>query len=164
MADAAWKEVDTTTIRNCWRKAGILPDISSSGSSATRPSIPISLLLTNPAAGAMKQVEAALDNLVATGALQARDRMDIASLLNPDGESQVLTETSDDEIYQSVIDAIKARENLEINGGDDVDDEIIEPRPMQRDVLKAVSTIRKYIDESDDPVSRKIEELLGPFN
>jgi hypothetical protein len=49
--------------------------------------------------------------------------------------------------------------------GDDVDDEImIEPRPTRRDVLKAVSTIRKYIDELDDPVSRKIEELLGPFN
>ena len=52
---------------------------------------------------------------------------------------------------------------MEINGGDDVDDEfeIIEPRPTRRDVLKAVSTINKYIDELDDPVSRKIEELLG---
>jgi hypothetical protein len=47
-----------------------------------------------------------------------------------------------------------------INGGDD------EPQPTWRDVLKAVSTIRKYIDELDDPlaVSHKIEELLGPFN
>jgi hypothetical protein len=101
------------------------------------------------------------------GVLQACNRMDIASLLNPDGESQVLTETSDNEIYQSVIDAIKARENLEINGGDDVDDEfeIVEPRPTRRDVLKAVSTINKYIDELDsDPVSRKIEGLLGQFN
>jgi len=90
--------------------------------------------------------------------------MDIASLLNPDGESQVLTETSDNKIYQSVIDAIKALENLEINGGDDVDDELIEPRPMWHDVLKAVSTIKKYIDELDDPVSHKMEEILGPFN
>ena len=82
----------------------------------------------------------------------------------PPHESQVLTETSDNEIYRSVIDAIKARENLEINDGDDVDDEfeIIEPRPTRRDVLKALSTINfKYIDELDDPVSRKIEELLG---
>ena len=88
------------------------------------------MLLTNPVADAVKQVEAALDDLVSTGALQARNQMDIASLLNPDGESQVLTETSDNKIYQSVIDAIKALENLEINGGDDVDDELIEPRPM----------------------------------
>jgi hypothetical protein len=33
----------------------------------------------------------------------------------------------------SVIDAIKARENLEINGGDDVDDEL--PRPTRRVML-----------------------------
>ena len=26
LAESAWTEVDTTTIRNCWRKAGILPD------------------------------------------------------------------------------------------------------------------------------------------
>ena len=76
-----------------------------------KPSIPISSL-TNPAADAVEQVEAALDDLVTRGVLQACNQMDIASLLNPDGESQVLTETSDDEIYQSVIDAIKAHENL----------------------------------------------------
>jgi len=44
---------------------------------------------------------------------------------------------------------------------DDVDDELIEPRLTRCDVLKAVSTIKKYIDELDDPVSCKI---LGPFN
>jgi hypothetical protein len=53
---------------------------------------------------------------------------------------------------------------LEINGADDIDDEIIEPRPTRRDVLKAVSTVSKYIDELDDPVSRTIERLLGSFN
>jgi len=58
----------------------------------------------------------------------------------------------------------QSTENLEINGGDDVDDELIEPRPTRHDVLKAVSTIKKYIDELDDPVSRKMEEILGPFN
>jgi hypothetical protein len=53
-----------------------------------------------------------------------------------------LTETSDKEIYHAVIDSITARENLEINGGDDVDDDgPVEPRPTRRDVLKAVPTI-----------------------
>ena len=55
----------------------------------------------------------------------------------PPHESQVVMDTSDNEIYRSVIDSIKA----EINDGDDVDDEfeIIEPRPTRRDVLKALS-------------------------
>jgi hypothetical protein len=44
--------------------------------------------------------------------------MDIKSLLNPDGESHILTETSDVKIYQVVMDAIEAHKNIEISGGD----------------------------------------------
>ena len=46
--------------------------------------------------------------------------MDIEALLNPEGESHILTETSDEEIYQAVMEAIEARANIEINGGDDI--------------------------------------------
>jgi len=43
--------------------------------------------------------------------------------------------------YQAVTDSIAARENIVINGGDDVDEDIpIEPRPTRRDDLKAVLT------------------------
>jgi len=56
-------------------------------------------------------------------------------------------------------------ENIEINGGDDVDEDIlIGPRPTRRDVLKAASTIGRYIDDLNDPLARKIEALLGSFN
>ena len=168
LADAAWNDVDTTTIRNCWRKAGILPDMDPTP--PTQPSVPISSLLhdsfaqTDPVAHAERQVEEALDELVATGALQTENRMDIDSLLNPAGESDVLTETSDQEIYEAVVDAIRARENVDINGGDDVDNDPIEPLPMRRDVLMAVSTIEKYTNDLNDPMARKIEALLGSFN
>jgi anthranilate phosphoribosyltransferase len=55
--------------------------------------------------------------------------MDIGSLLNPAGESHVLTEASDSDIYQAVTEAFEARKNLEINGGDDVDEDgPIKPR------------------------------------
>jgi hypothetical protein len=91
--------------------------------------------------------------------------MDIESLLNPAGECQNLTEASDSEIYRSVIDAVHARENMEINGGDDVDDDIPpEPQPTRREVLKAVSTIGRYICGSNDPTSRRMEALLALFN
>ena len=73
-----------------------------------------------------KQVEVALDDLVSTGALQPKNRMDIESLLNPIGESQVLTETSDKEIYQAIINAIEARDAMDINGGDELD-VVVEP-------------------------------------
>ncbi len=47
LADLAWHEVDTTTIRHCWRKAGILPDTGPS-ESVPQPSVPISSLLHTP--------------------------------------------------------------------------------------------------------------------
>jgi len=91
--------------------------------------------------------------------------MDIESLLNPASESHVLTETSDTEIYQAVIDAINAHENMEINGGDNVDDNIcLKPYPNRRDILKAVSTIGRYIEDLNEPIAHRMEALLGPFN
>jgi hypothetical protein len=74
-------------------------------------------------------------------------------------------ETSDREIYQAVMDAIDARENVEINGGDDVDNDIpLEPRPTRRDLLKAVSTIGRYVDDLNEPIARKMEAVLGSFS
>jgi hypothetical protein len=93
--------------------------------------------------------------------------MDIESLLNPAGESHILAESSDQEIYQAVMDSIAARENIEASGSDDVDDSEdihIEPRPTRRDVLKAVSTISKYVDEVNDPIACKVEGILSSFN
>jgi hypothetical protein len=143
-------------------------------STVSQPSIPVASLLRNHSPETdlavlhvEKQVEAALNDLVATGALQAKNRMDIESLLNPAGESHVLTESSDKEIYQAVIDSIAACENIKANGGDDVDDleDIpIKPRPTRRDILKAVSTISKYVNELNNPITRKLEDILGSFN
>ena len=126
------------------------------------PLIPISSLLhdssaqIDPITHIERQVKAALDDLVAMGALQKTNWMEIESLLNLAGESQVLTKTSDTEIYQAVVSAIDACENMEINGGDDVDninDIPLEPHPSQHDVLKAVSTIGRYIDDLNDPIA-----------
>ena len=65
------------------------------------------------------------------------------------------------------VDAIEARENIDINGGDDVDDDIsLEPCPTWRDVqvLKAVSTICRYTEDINEPIARKVEAILGSFN
>ena len=81
LANVAWDEVDATTIRRCWRKAGILPDLNSS-SSKPSVSVPISSLINttpkpinndeNPVAGVAEElVKDALDRLEETGTLQS---------------------------------------------------------------------------------------------
>lgn len=67
-----------------------------------------------------------------------------ASLLSPAGESHVLTETSDDEIHQAVIDPIVAPENhwnLEIHRRDDSNEDISEIHPSSlHDALRVKAT------------------------
>ncbi|KAH9013456.1 hypothetical protein EDB85DRAFT_2033310, partial [Lactarius pseudohatsudake] len=50
-------------------------------------------------------------------------RMEINSLLSPAGESHIMTEATDTDIYQVVLGAIEACENMEKNGGDNVDED-----------------------------------------
>ena len=100
-----------------------------------------------------RQVELALDKLVLRGTLQKGNKMDINSLLNPAGESYVLTEASDADIFQAVTDAFEAHENVEINGGDDVDeDSPIKPHLAQSDVLQATSMITDYFSTKNDTI------------
>ena len=91
--------------------------------------------------------------------------MDIEALLNPEGESQILTEASDKEIYWSVMDAIKACENIDINGGDDMDAIQVPTDPFSThcNALKAVSTIHQYIKDLNDPITQKMEALFGKY-
>lgn len=169
LADTAWQEVDTTTIQNCWQKAGILPDIANAP--PVNPSVSISALLHNPLAQlgpiaqAEKQVEDALDGLVQMRALQAANRMDIEWLLNLVGKSHVMTEVSDKEIYQTIMDTIEAHDNIKFNGNDDVDiDGPPEPLSNCCNILKAVSINNKYIGGLDDPFSHEMEMILASFN
>ena len=172
LADLAWCEVNTTTIQNCWRKAGILPDICNA-STPVQPAVPISSLLNNPLLASEpdpitnveKQVEHVLDALTEKGALQKSNQMDIESLLNPAGEFHILSETSHCEIYQAIMDAAKAHENSEINGSDNIDGDVaIRPRPTRWEVLQAMSTIGSYIEDLNDPIACKIKAIVGSFN
>ena len=53
----------------------------------------------------------------------------------------------------------------EINGGDDVDEDFpAEPQPSRQDILKATSTVSKFIEKMDDPIARKLEGLLSSLN
>lgn len=155
MADAAWAKIDAVTIANCWKKAGILPKSS-------HPSPPQHSLSTNsapPTTAAKDQVKDALNRLQQTGTLQAGNRMSIENLLNPEGESDPMDDTSMKDILYAVVHACEAGELMEINGGDDSDP--VDPPPSRREVLQAATTIAKYVAGVGDPYACQLEALLS---
>jgi DDE superfamily endonuclease len=166
LADAAWHDVDATTIRHCWHKAAILPGPKAT---AINPAIPISALLNNDdgdAAGgedliknAEQDVEMTLDGLQSKGVLQAENRMSIEMLLNPVDERHIIDETTDEEICEAVLEAHRIEEDVEERS----EDVIIEVGPTRCEALKAAMVVNRYIETIDDPFARKLEAVLASF-
>jgi hypothetical protein len=171
LADEAWNEVDTTTIRNCWRKAGILPDTDLP---IVQPSlqVPISSLVhaanssessndSDPIFQAENDVARALDDLESTGILQRSNRMDLAELLNPVSEAHNVFDVTDHDIYTAVMDVKKVREDMESSSSNS--NAPIEDTPTRNEALHAVCALRKYTKGINSPFARKLEAMLGTF-
>ena len=64
------------------------------------------------------------------------------------------------------MEGIEAHANIKINRRDDINDGIpTDPYPTHCDALKAASTIcNRYIEDLNDPITRKMEALLATFN
>ena len=91
--------------------------------------------------------------------------MGIEALLNPIEESQAMDESSDEGICRAVMNARRAQENSEGNGGDNDADDDVEPKDIisRQEVLRAVSIIDGYVAGVDDSVAQKMEGLLHSF-
>ncbi|EGN91661.1 hypothetical protein SERLA73DRAFT_80233 [Serpula lacrymans var. lacrymans S7.3] len=140
LANAAWWKVDTSTLRNCWKKAGILPNFTSSVPS--QPSVPVSFssLLhrdTDIFVHAEKAVEEALDALQATGALQKVNQMGLREILNPKEEHGTASSTLDVEIVKTVMAESRSADTSAGAGGswDNKEDGPVESPPMHKEVL-----------------------------
>jgi DDE superfamily endonuclease len=165
IAAEAWREVDASTIRHCWRHVGILPDsvFSSSPATATVTSV-LSPAAESPSHAAEQDLERRLDTLEERGVLQRVNRMSLAQLLNPESERDTEKATVED-IYAAVSAARLAQENSDATGGDnDQDDDAdIVARPSRREALAAVSTLQKFTATLNDDFSRKLDTVLACF-
>ncbi|KAF9052155.1 hypothetical protein BJ165DRAFT_1525014 [Panaeolus papilionaceus] len=86
----------------------------------------------------------------------------INSLLNPEGEGVEVGVTVQ-EIYDDVMAAVAAREKAGADGSDDLgleDTQEPEPLPSVKEVLNAVSIIKRFTIVQDDELSRKTEASL----
>ena len=105
---------------------------------------------------------AALDELEATGALQRPNWMGITELLNPAIEANDISGTTDQDIYECVMEVKRMREHEGLNS-DDVD--IPEPVPTHCEALQAALALKRYLHTFGDDMSFacKLEGLLGLF-
>ena len=94
--------------------------------------------------------------------------MDIAELLNPAIELSHIFDTSDDDIYQTVMDVKLAWESSN-RDGDKVSNvnhqcsEPIEPPLTHKEALQAMLVLHRYANEINDPLACKVEVMLGSF-
>ncbi|KAI0370433.1 hypothetical protein BV20DRAFT_922220, partial [Pilatotrama ljubarskyi] len=95
------------------------------------------------------------------GALQKCNRMDVASLLNPQIEAQLIEMTSDEEIFLAVQHA--AHEDGLESGPPLDEDEEPEPQPTRREALQAAALLTRYSNTLNDPLARKLEDILRQF-
>lgn len=163
LAQHAWFEVDTSTIRNCWQKAGILPVMTDTP--LTQPTVPVSLLVhpEDPISAVKDQLIAALDELESTGVLQRSNRMSISDLLNPVDEAHFLVATSDEDIFNAVMEARQVREGDE-GGQDNIDEDLpVDPIPTRAEAIRAALTISRYTMDKGDTILQEVEPALASF-
>ena len=105
------------------------------------------------------------DDLESTGALQRSNRMAVTAFLNPAAEARHIIDATDEEIYEVVMEAKRAREGLVVagTGSDDIDDGPVEPAPTRTEAIGAVPLLRRYTKDLDDPFARKFETMLSTF-
>lgn len=166
LAKIAWDEVSQETIHNCWKKAGILPSSLLANSTAADQRDAAAATAASVAM-AEAQVADSLNHLQQRGVLQAANRVSMEEFISPQEEDEELAEgDTDEEIARAVMAARKAREMLEINGGDvEEDDTGIEevPRPTHTQALIAANTLRRYLQELHAPYARKLDTFLTSF-
>ncbi|KAF9236007.1 hypothetical protein BU15DRAFT_50663 [Melanogaster broomeanus] len=90
--------------------------------------------------------------------------MDIATLLNPAVETYNLFDATDEDIFESVMDAKMLRERNAEDDDDDIDNsEPQAPGLTRREALQATLMLKKYVGTINNPFSRKFEVMLGSF-
>ena len=173
LADTAWQEVDTTTIQNCWHKAGILPNASSiltiDQAIDSHISIPILTLLNYPNTNfnsislAEEAISKTLDKLQETGVLQEANCMSIEQLLNPVEEQSLMVEDiSDEDICNAVLETI-GNSSSGADPDDTKDHEDVVPHPTHHEALAAALTLQRYVQDIDTPYAWDFESSLVSF-
>jgi hypothetical protein len=172
LARSAWDSVDVTTIRNCWKKADLLPATTPRTGQPMQPQIPIVSLLNGVSTSnilalqAEEDLESSLDFLESVGVLQKANRMSLETLLNPEDENgRICDMATDQDIFSAVIEVQNATtegvENTTLeNGPDDVTCSV----PSHRDFIHAQMVVDSFLTHADhSPLGQQLENSLRAY-
>ncbi|KAJ7439835.1 hypothetical protein FB451DRAFT_1059227 [Mycena latifolia] len=102
-----------------------------------------------------------LDDLQNIGVLQKKNLVDIEDLVHMP-EKQVIEDTTDKEIFETVQKLRSGKQDREKNGSDN--DEEDKLKLTRKETLQATSTLCKYITDLDNPFACKIVGILSQFD
>ena len=89
--------------------------------------------------------------------------MDFEELLNLVSEQELVGEISDEEIFWSVVDIHEAEQIMEVNGGYNIDDEVVNKKPTCKEALTAAFTLKSDVSDINKPLTCKLEGILAGF-
>jgi hypothetical protein len=110
-----------------------------------------------------------LDQLEAHGILLQKNQMNLDSeeLLNPisliSEQEVIVGKVPEEKIFRSVQDMAVAEQMMEVNGGDDIDEETVQVKPTRKEALTAAFTLQKYYADINEPFARKLEDSLASY-
>lgn len=132
-----WDEVDTETIRNCWRHTGILP----AGTNAD---------LQNSSENIRRTTDPIFDSLVeALQALHLPDAMQVEEFLAIPEENVVYEVPRDDQIIEQLVDMFKEKADTEEIDQDEADDSSEIPIVNATVALGALETVYTFLLQQD---------------
>ena len=90
--------------------------------------------------------------------------MDIMELLNPVVETVNVFDATDEEIYNSAMEAKKPHESVVSKVSKDDDNEPVAPVTTHTEALQAALVLHKYTKDHNNPFAHKLELMLGQFS
>ena len=70
---------------------------------------------------------------------------------------------SEEDIFKSDQDMLEAQQMMEVNGGNNVDEDTVKAKPTCKEALMAAFTLQKYIADINEPFACKLEGILASF-
>ena len=148
LAEEAWSYVSETTVRNCWKHTGILPEDTTTTISST----------TTTEDTAVQELQEALNQLSLSGSIASKNLPNVEELLHVDGEEVTEQEWSDHEIVDQAVSEEQVERGEECDESDGEDE--VSPLPSNAAAYQAVHDLLRVCEHHSEPEYQQARGVL----